>query len=232
MRAARSNVSAKSSCRIASSRASYPETAPGTVAALTPLARHGLHAERLREELGRPSGRRPAGGVQRVQLPLARDVDEREQVAADARVVLRRDVEHRGGRDGCVDGIASLAQDLDAGLRRQRDRSWRRCRAARAPPTGPAPASPGPGRRARRSPCFRAAARRPSAYRTRVGDCALPVAYQAPATSRTRPTATRREDPASRKRRTRHVVGTPCTSVKRSWPGLVRPYRGGATVRA
>jgi hypothetical protein len=40
------------------------------------------------------------------------DVHEREQIAADAGVVLRRHVEHRAGRDGGVDGVAAPPQDL------------------------------------------------------------------------------------------------------------------------
>jgi hypothetical protein len=58
--------------------------------------RHALDAELRREELGRPAGRRPAAGIQRVELLVLRDVDEREQIAADAGVVLRGDV--RGPR--------------------------------------------------------------------------------------------------------------------------------------
>ena len=44
----------------------------------------------------------------------------REEVAADAGVVLRGDVEHGAGGDRGVDGVAALAQDLEPGLRRQR----------------------------------------------------------------------------------------------------------------
>jgi hypothetical protein len=40
----------------------------------------------------------------------------REQIAADAGVVLRRDVQHRAGRDRGIDGVAAPPQDLEPRL--------------------------------------------------------------------------------------------------------------------
>src|SRR5205085_5294712 len=79
-----------------------------------------LLGRQLREELGRPARRRAAAGVEGVQFLVLGDVDEREEIAADARVVLRGDVEHGAGRDGGIDGVAALLEDVDAGLSRQR----------------------------------------------------------------------------------------------------------------
>src|SRR4030095_13559680 len=61
-----------------------------------------------------------AAGIQRVELLVLRDVDQREEIAADAGVVLRRDVEHGARRDRRVDRVAALAQDLEPGLVRER----------------------------------------------------------------------------------------------------------------
>ena len=58
---------------------------------------------------------RPARGVERDQLARAGLGNESEAVAADARHVRLDDGEHGGGGDGRVDGVAALAQHLDAG---------------------------------------------------------------------------------------------------------------------
>ena len=76
-------------------------------------------AELLHARDGR-AARRLAARVQRVELVLFRDVDDREQVARGTDVHRLDDAEHRGGRDGCIDCVAALLQDVEARLRRQR----------------------------------------------------------------------------------------------------------------
>ena len=83
-------------------------------------SRHRRASKPLDEELVRPSGGRPSRRREAVQLLVPRRPHEREKIAADARVVLRRHVEHRAGGDGRVDGVAASLQDFEARLRRQR----------------------------------------------------------------------------------------------------------------
>src|SRR5207249_2696563 len=47
------------------------------------------------------------------------DVDQREQVAADAGIVLRRHVEDRARRNRRIDRVAAAAQDLEPRLGRE-----------------------------------------------------------------------------------------------------------------
>jgi hypothetical protein len=89
----------------------------GRVDAITGHAR-GLEA--VGEEVRRPSGGRPTCGVERIELLVLRRPDDGEEITADTGVVLRGHVEHGGGRDSRVDGVAAVSQDLEAGLRRKR----------------------------------------------------------------------------------------------------------------
>ena len=72
------------------------------------------------QELRRQPGRRPAAGVQAVELAGLRLVDDGEQVAADAVVIgSTRPITALVG-DRRVDGVAAALENLHAGLRRQR----------------------------------------------------------------------------------------------------------------
>ena len=95
--------------------------APGTVAAFTPLSGHARRRSSCSvKNSRRPARRRPAARVERVELLVLGRPDEREEIAADAGVVLRRHVEHGARGDGRVDGVAALLQNLEAGLRGER----------------------------------------------------------------------------------------------------------------
>ena len=63
------------------------------------------------ETLERGAARRHAAGVERVELVFLSDIDDREQVAADPDVHRLDQVEHGGGRDRGIDGVAALHQD-------------------------------------------------------------------------------------------------------------------------
>ena len=86
---------------------------PGRTAARAPPALPAAAAwRRTRASIRRAPSRRSR--ARRLLVPG--DVDEREQIAADAGVVLRRDVEHRAGGDGGVDGVAALRHDVESRL--------------------------------------------------------------------------------------------------------------------
>src|SRR4029450_3870814 len=78
------------------------------------LVAEGIHA------LERQASRRDAARIQLIDLLLFGDVDEREEVPADADVLRKDDVEHRGGCDRGVDGITALLEDAGACLRGER----------------------------------------------------------------------------------------------------------------
>ena len=82
--------------------------------------RDAFHAEFVGEELRRPRGGRPPGRIQRVQFLVAGRPHQREEISADARIVLRRDVEDGTCRDRGVNGVAALPKHLEACLRRKR----------------------------------------------------------------------------------------------------------------
>ena len=82
--------------------------------------RDALDAQAVGEKLRRPAGGRPTCRGERVELPVSCGPDQREQIAADAGVVLRGDVEDSAGRDGGIDRVAAPPHDLEAGLRGQR----------------------------------------------------------------------------------------------------------------
>ena len=80
--------------------------------------RHGavtLGAKRLE----RGARRRSPGCVQALRDVSPAGVDECEEVAAHAAQVLRRDGEHGARRDRGIDGVAAVAQHVDAGRGRQ-----------------------------------------------------------------------------------------------------------------
>ena len=78
------------------------------------VAGHACLLERVGEERRRPPARREAGRVERVEFLVLRRIDEREQVAADAGVVLRGHVQHRAGRHCRIDRVPALPKNLEA----------------------------------------------------------------------------------------------------------------------
>ena len=59
-------------------------------------------------------------GVELIDLVLFRDVDDREQVAANADIRGASDIQRRCGRNRGIDGISALQENLRASHCRQR----------------------------------------------------------------------------------------------------------------
>jgi hypothetical protein len=81
--------------------------------------RQASGAQRIR--IGR--GRRPAGAVQRVLMPLGRIPDQPERVATDPASGRHHDPQDRVRRDRGVDGGSTRAEDPEPGRRREVMRS-------------------------------------------------------------------------------------------------------------